>query len=91
MGTFLGKMSLKDWGITMSQVEGLISFLLGGFFLLSDFIYIVENANKPWIDMRLFTLFFASPIGLMGFFLLGLGLFLLIKSAHSRNVPPPPA
>lgn len=71
----------------MSKIGGLISFAIGGALLLFELYYIIENANKPWIDMGLFTSYFVLPFGFIAFFLLGLGLFLLVESTRSQNVP----
>ena len=60
---------------------GLISFAIGGGLLLFGLYYILENANKPWINTGEFAVFFVLPLGFVTFFLLGLGLFLLLKSA----------
>lgn len=60
---------------------GLIYFTIGGGLLLFGLYFILENANKPWINTGLFAVFFVLPLGFMTFFLLGLGLFLLLKSA----------
>jgi hypothetical protein len=69
----------------MSQARGLLSFAIGGALLLLGVYYILENANKPWIDTGLFPFFFVMPIGFLAFFLLGKGLFLLIKSAQGEK------
>jgi len=65
----------------VSKEGGLLSFAIGGGLLLFGLYFILENANKPYIDTGLFAFFFVLPFGFMTFFLLGLGLFLLIKSA----------
>jgi len=70
---------------------GVISFAIGGALLLFGIYYILENVDKSWIDKGLFMSFFVLPIGLIAFFLLGLGLFMIAKSARSRNIPPPHA
>ncbi len=71
----------------MSQTNmgwiGLISFAIGGALLLFGFYYVIANANKPWIDVGLFISSFVLPVDLIAFFLLGGGLFLIIKSARS--------
>lgn len=63
-----------------SGLMGVLLFTLGGALLLSGIYYIVENANKPWINKELFAMFFVLPIGLVAFFLLGFGLLLVVKS-----------
>jgi len=65
----------------VSKEAGLISFAIGGGLLFLGLYYILENANKPWINTGEFAFFFVLPLGFMTFFLLGLGLFLLVKSA----------
>jgi hypothetical protein len=63
-----------------SALLGLTVFALGGALLSFGIFVIVENANKPWIDKGLFTAFFVLPVGIVAFFLLGFGLYLLVKS-----------
>ena len=60
---------------------GLVSFAIGGGLLLFGLYYILENANKPWINTGQFAFFFVLPLGFVTFLLLGLGLSLLLKSA----------
>jgi len=57
-----------------------ISFAVGGAILLYAIYCTIENANDPWINKGLFALGFILPIGFLAFFLLGFGLYLLIKS-----------
>lgn len=70
-----------------SGLMGVAFFALGGALLLFGIYYIVENENKPWIDKGLFTMFFVLPVGLVAFFLLGLGLLLLVKSQKEGVKP----
>jgi len=67
--------------VIVSKGDGLLSFAIGGSLLLFGLYYILENANKSYINTGEFAFFFVLPIGFLAFFLLGLGLFLLIKSA----------
>jgi len=65
---------------------GVMNFAAGGALLLFGIYLIIENAEKPWIEDRLFMLFCVFPVGFIAFFLIGLGLRLLLKSMCSQRI-----
>lgn len=65
------------------EEAGVLSFALGGALFLIALYYILENANKPYIDVGLFAVSFVFPLGFVAFLLLALGLLSITKP--SRN------
>jgi len=62
---------------------GVLSFTVGGTLLFYGLYFVLQNVNKSNINQELFSWFFVIPIGLLAFFLLGVGLALIIKAGRS--------
>jgi hypothetical protein len=69
----------------MEETGGILSFALGEGLLLFGIYFIIENADKPWINTSLFTVYFILPPGFISFSLLGLGLYFVSKSTRNQR------
>jgi len=66
-------------------ILGVGVFSLGGVLLFFIFYLILENAGKPWINDWFLFMFVVLPFGLIAFFLVGLGLLLMMRSGERRD------
>lgn len=65
-------------------IIGPFIFAFGGTLLLYVLYLVVRDARSPWINQGLFSIYVLG-LGFAAFFLLGLGLLEIIKSAMSSK------
>ncbi|MEM3463908.1 MAG: hypothetical protein QXL91_03500 [Candidatus Bathyarchaeia archaeon] len=73
-------------GKSYDGVLGVISFAFGGAFLLFDIFQFLNALSDPSIGEEGAT-FFGVIIGFIAFLLIGLGLMLMLQTAHNQETP----